>query len=87
MTTDTFDYPAALNAFWRVYAGTHSMLRCAGPPCPGGCGVNARDDMAAIHDARRDRATADQLERLARLQRLAHPATVTLRPISPPEAP
>jgi len=48
-----FDYPRAWVAFWDLHAGAHSMLRCGGGCCPGGCGANAKDDLAAIQDARR----------------------------------
>jgi hypothetical protein len=48
-----FDYPEAWSAFWFRHRGEHSMLRCPGDPCPGGCGANAKDNLAAIQDARR----------------------------------
>ena len=48
-----FDYPAAWAAFWERWRGVHSMLRCPQGKCPGGCGANAKDDLAAIQDARR----------------------------------
>lgn len=67
-----FMYGEAMVAYWRVYAGAHSMLRCPGADaCPGGCGANAADDMAAIQDARRGAASKDQLKRVARLRAFA----------------
>jgi len=63
-----FPYGDAMAAFWRIHLGAHSLLRCPGSKlCPGGCGANARDDMAAIHDARRGRADEFQQERVRHL--------------------
>jgi phosphoenolpyruvate carboxylase len=59
----TFDYPEAWSAFWHRHRGAHSMLRCPGEPCPGGCGAGAKDDLAAIQDARRGRDMTDEQRR------------------------
>ena len=47
------DYPATWLAFWKRWRGAHSMLRCPGGPCPGGCGAGAKDDLKQIVEASR----------------------------------
>ena len=69
----SFDYPSAWAAFWLQHKGAHSVLRCPGSYCPGGCGANAKDDMAAIQDARRGRGLTDvQQSRIEYLLRELH---------------
>lgn len=45
---ENFNYPAAWKAFWERWKGEHSMLRCPGDPCPGGCGPSAKDELAIL---------------------------------------
>lgn len=67
------DYRKLMLAYWRAHRGVHSLLRCPGDGddtlCPGGCGVNAREDMAAIHDARRGKADDTAVYRVQLLLR------------------
>lgn len=63
MSAGSIDYPSAWRGFWLRHAGSHSLLRCPGPPCPGGCGANGLDDLAALQDARRGQPLTDEQRR------------------------
>ena len=41
-------FPEAWAEHWRRWGGEHSMLRCPGGDCPGGCGASAREALAEI---------------------------------------
>ncbi len=46
---DASSFAGAWGAFWERWRGIHSLLRCPGPDvCPGGCALNARDELAAL---------------------------------------
>lgn len=62
-----FNYPEHWRAFWVTHLGRHSLLRCPGAPCPGGCGANAKDDMRSIMAGRDMTTDAWQDRRLANL--------------------
>ena len=50
MPPKPFSYPEAWKAFWERWLGEHSMMRCPGPPCPGGCGASAKDALKRLAD-------------------------------------
>lgn len=45
---EPFNYFDAWKNYWTRWIGNHSMLRCPGPPCPGGCGASAKDALAEL---------------------------------------
>ncbi len=48
------DYPATWASFWERWIGVHSMMRCPGGHCPGGCGAGAKDHLASLAKAAED---------------------------------
>jgi hypothetical protein len=61
-----FNYPWAWKKFWERWLGTHSMMRCPGHPCPGGCGANAKEELAKLAEQEKQRKERVRLKRKAR---------------------
>ncbi len=45
------DYPQKWLEFWDNWLGVHSMLRCPGGSCPGGCGAGAKSLLKKLVEA------------------------------------